>query len=472
MNNEKKNQIILISVIVSLMIVVIVGAIFLFLNGKDEKLLNVKINQIYNSDYDLHILDNNNYFGTYDNKINVFIDDHGKEIIKTDDLIAYDGFYKMQDGKYLFYNNVDNKLNTYVFDGLTFKLYFSIEDVSYVKPIINNGYIIGFTSFVDEKLYLYNLENDGINVLNDTTLLADKFSENVFYTNSKINLVIKNKDGKYCAVNIKGEYVIECIYNDLISLDNDTFIVKDDKDKYGIINKDGEELVEFKYDGIIPYSDYYVMIKGNKMALFDYEYNNLTGFVMNYNSLLGFNYRGDLSIKIYNSLDDIIIVNNSDEDRFKREYQYHNAYVVKNNKVVKTIDQIGFDFSEKLIYSFDEKYNIKIYDKSFEVVNEFELDDVYKIEDLKYYNFETIKIEYVNDKDKKFSEIYSLDGKRVKKTNEEIFSNNLYYGIYKDGKLEVLDYKNNVLAAVDGNLIDVNLDCIIMDKILYKIVIE
>ena len=208
------------------------------------------------------------------------------------------------------------------------------------------------------------------------------------------------------------------------------------------------------------------------MALFDYEYNNLTGFVMNYNSLLGFNYRGDLSIKIYNSLDDIIIVNNSDEDRFKREYQYHNAYVVKNNKVVKTIDQIGFDFSEKLIYSFDEKYNIKIYDKSFEVVNEFELDDVYKIEDLKYYNFETIKIEYVNDKDKKFSEIYSLDGKRVKKTNEEIFSNNLYYGIYKDGKLEVLDYKNNVLAAVDGNLIDVNLDCIIMDKILYKIVIE
>lgn len=472
MNNEKKNQIILISVIVSLMIVVVVGAIVLFLNEKDEKLLNVKINQLYNSDYDLHILDNNNYFGTYDNKINVFIDANGKEIIKTDDLIAYDGFYKMQDGKYLFYNNVDNKLNTYVFDGLTFKLYFSIEDVSYVKTIINNGYIVGFTSFVDEKLYLYNLENDGINVLNDTTLMADKFSENVFYTNSKNNLVIKNKDDMYCAVNIKGEFVVDCIYSDMISLDNDTFIVKADKDKYGIVGKDGKELVEFKYDGIIPYLDYYVMIKGNKMALFDYEYNNLTGFVMDYNTLLGFNYRGDLSVKIYNSLDDIVIVNNNDEAKFKREYQYHNAYVIKNNKVVKTINQIGFDFSEKLIYSFDENYNIKIYDKSLEVVNQFKLDDVYKIENLKYHNFETIKIEYVNGKDKKHTEIYTLNGKKVKNVSEEIFSNNLYYGIYDDGNLKVLDYKNNVLASVDGNIIDVNYDCVIMDKILYKIAVE
>ena len=104
---------------------------------------------------------------------------NGKEIFKTDEEIVYDGYYKTLEGNYLFYNNVNNMLNVYVFDGKSLSLYYNFEDVKYVKPIVSNDVIMGFTSFVDDKTYLYSLDNEGFTTLGDVTLLADKFRNNI-----------------------------------------------------------------------------------------------------------------------------------------------------------------------------------------------------------------------------------------------------------------------------------------------------
>ena len=243
MNEVKRNQMIIIGVVVLLIAFVIPAAIIYNVVENKDNGFEVSFDQLYNSEYDLHPLENGIFFGTYDNKLNVFIDKDGKEIFKTDTLVDYDNYYKTKEGNYLFYSNINNKLVVYIFDGKEFKMQHTFENASYVKPIISNGVIVALTSFVDDKLYFYSLENDGINVLYEETLVADKFVDNVYYNNSSKYFVVSNKDGKYGAVNISGEYIIKCEYDDLISLKNDLFVVKNDKGKYGIIDNAGNQIV-------------------------------------------------------------------------------------------------------------------------------------------------------------------------------------------------------------------------------------
>lgn len=473
MNEVKRNQMIIIGVVVLLIVCVIASAIvYNVVNNKDNG-YKVEFHQLYNSEYDLHLLDNGVFFGTYDGKLNVFVDKDGKEIFKTDNLIDYDSYYKTKEGNYLFYSNKDNKLNVYIFDGEVFKLQHSFENANYVKPIISNDVIVALTSFVDGKLYFYSLENDGINVLYDETLIADRFVDNVYYNNSSKYFVITNKDGKYGAVNVSGEYIIKCEYDDLITLKNDQFIVKNENGKYGIIDNASNVVVKYLYDGIIPYDDYYIFIKGNKMALFDKEYNNLTKFKMNYNDLLGFNYRSDLSVKLYTVGDRIIVLNNYLDDYYDRDYKNHNMYVILDGKIVDNINQVGF-YNDKIIYSYNSKYEYKIYNNDMKVIKEFRLDnyeDIKKINSVQYYNDETLLIRY-SDSKKDYKKLFNYDGKEVKNEKEVILSNSMYYLVKGDKKVIVYDYEDNVLAESIGEVKYVDSNFIILDKILYKIVIE
>lgn len=472
MNKDKKNQIILVGSVVFLIIAVIVAAIvFNAVENDKEVKFKVTFDQLYNSDYDLHYLDKGYFFGTYDNKINVFIDGEGREILKTDNLISYDNFYKMLDGRYLFYSNVDNVLNTYIFDGKSFDLYYSINDVTYVKPIVSDDYIMGFTSFLNDKLYLYNLDNDGINVLNDATLMADKFVNNVYYSNNSKYIVVENKDDLYGVVNINGETIIDYKYKDIISLSNDNFIVKTKKDKYGIIDINGKSVVTDKYDGIIPFDDNYIFIKGKKMALFNSEYDNVTGFKMSYNDLLGFNYRSNMSVNLYNVGDNIVVVNNYEEDLYKRDYQYHEMYVIKKNKIVDTITQVGFN-SDKVIYSYDEKYNLTIYDDNLEKKDKFKLKNVNKIVSIDSYSLDTLLIKYIDNNDKEVTKVFNYNGNVIEDAEKVLLSNSVYYVVNSDTKLIIRDYDGNEVSSVVGNVVYVDNDYIIVDHILYRLVIE
>ena len=102
MENVKKNQIILVSTVVMLLLTVIITSVVLVIKKRNDVTIETKakFKQIYASDYDLHVLGDNYYFGTYDNKISVFIDNNGKELYKCLVELAYDGIYKTKDNKY------------------------------------------------------------------------------------------------------------------------------------------------------------------------------------------------------------------------------------------------------------------------------------------------------------------------------------------------------------------------------------
>lgn len=472
MNKDKKNRMILVFSVVFLIVAVIVSAI-VFNAVESDKKVNFKVtfDQLYNSDYDLHYLDKGYFFGTYDNKINVFIDGEGREILKTDNLISYDNFYKMNDGRYLFYSNTDNKLELYIFDGKTFNLYYSIDGVSYVKPIVNNNIIMGFTSFDNDKLYLYNLENDGIKVLSNVTLMADKFINNVYYSNNSKYIVVENKDSLYGVVNIKGEVIIDYKYKDIISLSNDNFIVKTSKGKYGIIDKNGKSLVNDKYDGIIPFENNYIFIKGKKMALFNTDYKNVTGFKMSYNDLLGFNYRSNMSVNLYNVGENIVVINNYEEDLYKRDYQYHEMYIIKGEKIVDTISQVGFN-NGNVIYSYDDKYNITIYNDELEKKDKFKLKNINKIVSIDSYSLDTLMIKYYDKNDKEVSKVFNYNGKVIEDAEEVLLSNSVYYVVSNDNKLIIRDYNGNEVSNIIGDVVYIDNDYVIINHALYRLVIE
>ena len=75
--------------------------------------------------------------------------------------------------------------------------FYEIKDVSYVKPIVyvgvDNQYILGFASMIDNNLYLYDLDSSGIIVLNDTAIVADKVDDNAYYIYDENYLVIKTE---------------------------------------------------------------------------------------------------------------------------------------------------------------------------------------------------------------------------------------------------------------------------------------
>ena len=122
MEQEKKNQVLLIFTILFLLLTVLIIAIILSLKAKNNSAeVKMIFKQIYASDYDLHYLGDDFFFGTYQNKINVVIDATGKEIYKCEYDIPYTDYKKLEDNTYLIYNLTANFLEAYLFDGKQIK---------------------------------------------------------------------------------------------------------------------------------------------------------------------------------------------------------------------------------------------------------------------------------------------------------------------------------------------------------------
>ena len=143
------------------------------------------------------------------------------------------------------------------------------------NPKRNTDFLIAFKKFDgqlmdDNNLYLYGLDSRGIVVVNDTKIIADEYSNGIYYTYNEKNIVVENIDNLYGVISLDGNVLIDYKYKDIINSYNDTFIAKNKKDKYGIIDKNNQELVEFKYKVIDQYDSYYLFVnKKNKMALYD-----------------------------------------------------------------------------------------------------------------------------------------------------------------------------------------------------------
>ena len=158
------------------------------------------------------------------------------------------------------------------------------------------------------------------------------------------------------------------------------------------------------------------------------------------------------------------------------EYDKHNLYIIDNGEITKKIKQVGFD-NEDVIYTYDEDFNISIYDMYFQPLFDVKLDNIKKINKISYISQDVIKIQYVNldNEDKKV--YYDLKGKEVDFSLGNLVIKNVdYYGyLKKEGtqqKLTLYDIDGNYLDDIIGNNIEINGNYLIVDNSIYRIEIK
>ena len=483
MEKEKINQMFVIIVIMVLLIFVVVFIVSTLLSSKEDKVdkLQVKFNQIYSSDYELRAIDDKYFIGSYEkNIINVIIDNNGQEIYKGNENIYYENIYKTKNDEYIIYNNIDNKLNVYLFDGEKMETLYNLDNVSYIKPVIYKGidqeYIVCFVSVVNDDLYIYSLDNIGMKIIDDVSLMGDQINDNFYYIYNDEYLVVKNKEEKMGVIDLFGEVVIDYKYDNILNTYNNSFIVLDDS-KYGIIDEHGEKLLKSSYKAIYDFGNYYIVVNTkNKMALYNEEYDNLTGFKMDYDSLIPFDLRGSVrSVMLYKVNGKIVVVNNYLEDVNKTEYDKHDFYIINGGDIQKEIEQIGFGCGN-VVYTYDDDYKIKIYDNYFETILEYKLNNVSKVEDILLVGNNLYQVIYY-DNENKLTKVYiDNDGQeRDYDLGTILFDKTLYTGFIKeeDNLLSLTMYDKNleILDTLEGKYIDNVGDYVVVDNSIYKIVV-
>lgn len=483
MEKEKINQMFVIIVIMVLLIFVVVFIVSTLLSSKEDNFdkLQVKFNQIYSSDYELRAIDDKYFIGSYEkNIINVIIDNNGQEIYKGNENIYYENIYKTKNDEYIIYNNIDNKLNVYLFDGEKMETLYNLDNVSYIKPVIYKGidqeYIVCFVSVVNDDLYIYSLDNIGMKIIDDVSLMGDQINDNFYYIYNDEYLVVKNKEEKMGVIDLFGEVVIDYKYDNILNAYNNSFIVLDDS-KYGIIDEHGEKLLKSSYKAIYDFGNYYIVVNTkNKMALYNEEYDNLTGFKMDYDSLIPFDLRGSVrSVMIYKVNGKIVVVNNYLEDVNKTEYDKHDFYIINGGDIQKEIEQIGFGCGN-VVYTYDDDYKIKIYDNYFETILEYKLNNVSKVEDILLVGNNLYQVIYY-DNENKLTKVYiDNDGQeRDYDLGTILFDKTLYTGFIKeeDNLLNLTMYDKNleILDTLEGKYIDNVGDYVVVDNSIYKIVV-
>lgn len=483
MEKEKINQMFVIIVIMVLLIFVVVFVVSTLLSSKEDNVdkLQVKFNQIYSSDYELRAIDDKYFIGSYEkNIINVIIDNNGQEIYKGNENIYYENIYKTKNDEYIIYNNIDNKLNVYLFDGEKMETLYNLDNVSYIKPVIYKGidqeYIVCFVSVVNDDLYIYSLDNIGMKIIDDVSLMGDQINDNFYYIYNDEYLVVKNKEEKMGVIDLFGEVVIDYKYDNILNTYNNSFIVLDDS-KYGIIDEHGEKLLKSSYKAIYDFGNYYIVVNTkNKMALYNEEYDNLTGFKMDYDSLIPFDLRGSVrSVMLYKVNGKIVVVNNYLEDVNKTEYDKHDFYIINGEDIQKEIEQIGFGCGN-VVYTYDDDYKIKIYDNYFETILEYKLNNVSKVEDILLVGNNLYQVIYY-DNENKLTKVYiDNDGQeRDYDLGTILFDKTLYTGFIKeeDNLLSLTMYDKNleILDTLEGKYIDNVGDYVVVDNSIYKIVV-
>ena len=212
------------------------------------------------------------------------------------------------------------------------------------------------------------------------------------------------------------------------------------------------------------------------MALYNEEYDNLTGFKMDYDSLIPFDLRGSVrSVMLYKVNGKIVVVNNYLEDVNKTEYDKHDFYIINGEDIQKEIEQIGFG-CENVVYTYDDDYKIKIYDNYFETILEYKLNNVSKVEDILLVGNNLYQVIYY-DNENKLTKVYiDNDGQeRDYDLGTILFDKTLYTGFIKeeDNLLSLTMYDKNleILDTLEGKYIDNVGDYVVVDNSIYKIVV-
>lgn len=481
MNEEKKNQYILITTIVLLLLSVLIISIVLYIKNKKNQSDNLKItfNQVFVSDYDLNYLGDNFFIEEENNQIISIINSSGKIVYEPGSPISYTKIYPTKDNKYIIYYNENDLLEIYIFDGAYLDNIYTNSNAPYTKPIIfeqnDISYIIGFTFTNDNNLNIYNIENNKLITLNNTILMADRFNDNTYYINNKNYLVIKDENDKQGIINFEGKTIIENKYKNINTLPNNYFIVTNDKNYYGVINEYNIELIPCLYKVIANYQDYYLIVNNkNKMALYDNEFEQVIPFTMNYNQTIEFDYRGNSSsIYLYKIDNNLIVINNHLELQNKTEYKYHDMYLINNNIIKDTLTELIFN-NDNIIYTYNKNNILTVYDTSFNKIKEIEINDITNIISFKHINNNTIELVYETDGiNKKY---YDLEYNEINyEINDIVLETFDYYVTLKKDEmttLEVYDLDGNLINSIKGDVINVSSEYIIVDHNIYEIIVK
>ncbi len=477
MEKEKRNQYLLVGVVVVLLFIVFAIGITLAVKYRNHS-LNKKgyvFNQIYYSEYKLDMIDNDYYIGYLnDQQVNVIVNKDGKEVFNNGNGIFYDGVYKTKEDNYIIYSNKNNHLVIYSFNGTKLEMIKDLNDVSYAKPIIyTNGnieYIVGFASQEDTNLYLYMLNDLETIVINNASLVGDDSVQGIYYTFSDNSLIVVNSDSKYGVIDYYGNQVIGFKYSDLMNTYTNSYIVKNKKGLYGIIDKNGEKILKTNYKAIDLYNNYYLVVdENNNMAVFDKEYKNLTDFEMKYDPLIEYDLRSNInSIYLWKVGNNVVVVNNYLQDLNKTEFSKCNAYFIKKNKIFKTISELGFS-NNGVVYSYDKKYKISIYNSDLEVQYSFKLEDVKKIISISKETDDTFKVKYMTNEDEEKEEFYK-EGKEFDFSYGDVIGKkDDVYIIQKDDTVKIYDKDLNEIDSLSGTYIKYNNGYLIVDNGIYRI---
>ena len=108
---------------------------------------------------------------------------------------------------------------------------------------------------------------------------------------------------------------------------------------------------------------------------------------------------------------------------------------------------------------------------------EFKLDNIKKIDNISYISTNVIKVSYITLDEKVKTIYYDIEGNEVDFGLGELIIKNVdYYGYIKNEdkkqKLTLYDVEGNYLDDIYGDSIKVFGDYLIVDKSIYKIVLE
>lgn len=485
MDNTKKTQYVILSFIAILMIIVIsftINSIIKYQSNKNKE-ATIKLTQLYSSDYNITPISKDYYIGSYkEGTIDVIINNTGQEIFSSIKEIPYEKIYRLKDGRYLIYNNLNNILTTYIFDGLNFNEYHIIPETKYIKPILYKGpeydYILGFYENKENDLYIYNIDTLNPSVIKNKSIITDSKEVDAFYINNENYLTVKDETS-IGVIDFLGNEIIPSLYQNIISTNKNTFIIEK-KEKYGIVDSHHNILLKPDYKAIKPYDKYYLVVNSNnKMALFDENLNNLTGFKMKYDPLLEYDLRNTNSLYINKLNGNILIANNYLEDTNGTKYSNHELYIIKNDKIWQTIEQKGF-YADTSLYVYDSNYKITIYDSNYEHISEIPLNNVSKIVDIKSLSEDIIKIDYLDESSNKITKYYNSKGietdNKTLEYGESIHNDYLFHAYLKkeDNKETLTLFTNDFTQStnISGSHIELIDDCVIVDNAIYKIEIS
>ena len=232
----------------------------------------------------------------------------------------------------------------------------------------------------------------------------------------------------------------------------------------------GNELLKLKYKAIACYGNYFLVVNNdNEMAVFDSEFNNLTGFEMKYDSLVDYELRSKMnSMHLWVVGNNIVVVNNYLQDYNKTGYSHSTAYFIKNNKIFKTIKEVGFD-KDGVVYSYDKNHVITIYDSDLNEKYTIKLESVNKILEIKKINSVMISVKYLNSDEEEITKYYQ-DGKEVEYNYGKVLYFNDEYNVYKtENSVDLYNKEMKKIDSVEGDKAQYMAEYLVIGKGIYKI---